>query len=143
MSKLLLLLLFAFVIFRARRNPHGGEIVELKCVSSFGQFWHCLFIDSRLQVDNKNSPKICDMIIQIMQHDRGPTLARDSSVDVDSAERFRAESPSCFVTGLPAKREATASHTSNTGTSIMVTKKKPRDTVYRNLRVSKHNKQQV
>jgi len=77
---------------------------------------------SRLQVDNQNFAKICEMIIQIMQ-DSGPTLAKDSSVDVDSAERFRAESPSCFVTGFPAKREATALNTSNTGTPIMVTRK--------------------
>lgn len=68
---------------------------------------------SRLQVDNTNFAKICEMIIQIIQDD-GPTLAKDSSVHVD---------------GFPAKREATASHTSNTGTSIMVTRKKLRDTV--------------
>ena len=123
MSQLLLLLLFAFVIFRASRNPHGGEIVEVVCLplASFGTKAYLLI--SRLQVDNQNSAKIREMIIQIIQDDSGPTLAKDSSVDVDSAERFRAESSSCF-----AKREATASHTSNTGTSIMVTRKKPSDT---------------
>lgn len=81
-------------------------------MSSFGQFLALIkayLLISRLQVDNQNFAKICEMIIQIIQ-DSGPTLAKDSSVDVDSAERFRAESPSCFVTGFPAKREATASH---------------------------------